>query len=118
MKNNLVKKIIRSLVVASLIVINVIYVVISSHAMNPIIHPLLFCAAIILIMLANVFTSIMYLLGKEIKIVRIVISSISLVAYLSILIFMVHSDYYAWTSAGLSLVLLMLDIFFKPLKCE
>lgn len=118
MKNNLVKKIIRSLVVASLIVINVIYVVISSRAMNPIIHPLLFCAAIILIMLANVFTSIMYLLGKEIKIVRIVISSISLATYLSILIFMAHHDYYAWTSAGLSLVLLMLDIFFKPLKCE
>ena len=118
MKNNLVKKIIRSLVATSLIVINVIYVVISSRAMNPIIHPLLLCAAIILIMLANIFTSIMYLLSKEIKIVRIVISSISLVTYLSILIFMAHQDYYAWTSAGLSLVLLMLDIFFKPLKCE
>ena len=118
MKSNLVKKIIRTLAAASLIVINVIYVVLASRTMNPIIHPLLFCAAIILIMLANVFTSIMYLLGKEIKIVRIVISSISLVAYLSILIFMGHHDYYAWTSAGLSLVLLMLDIFLKPLKHE
>ena len=85
--------------------------------MNPIIPVQLYYAFLVLIMLANIFTSIMYLLDKNIKVIRIIVSSISLVFYLAQIIKFYHF-YFAWICAGICLVLLLLDIFLKPLNHE
>ena len=118
MKNNLVKKIIRSSIVTMLIIISTLYtVIVSSTAMNPIVPVPLYCAVLILIMAVNLLTLIMYLLNKEIKVIRIIVSSISLAFYLAIVVVFLY-DYYAWSCTIILLALLILDIFFKPLKHE
>ena len=117
MKNNLIKKIIRSLVVSLLIVIDALYIAILWEAMNPIMPPLFYYIVLILITVPNIFTLVLYLLNKEIKVIRIIVSSISLLLCLTLVVIF-YRDYLAWACISVLLALLMLDIFLKPLKRE
>ena len=117
MKNNLIKKIIRSLVVSLLIVIDALYIAILWEAMNPIMPPSFYYIVLILITVPNIFTLVLYLLNKEIKVIRIIVSSISLLLCLTLVVIF-YRDYLAWACISVLLALLMLDIFFKPLKLE
>ena len=116
MKNSIVKKLVKTLFVAMLVVTNALYMILTKP-MNPVIPVPLYYSALILIVVINIFTLTMYLLNKDIKVIRIIVSSISLAFYLTLII-MFHHDYYAWICACLSLVLLILNIFLKPLHNE
>ena len=117
MKNNLIKKIIRSIVVSLLIVIDALYIAILWEAMNPIMPPSFYYIVLILITVPNIFTLVLYLLNKEIKVIRIIVSSISLLLCLTLVVIF-YRDYLAWACISVLLALLMLDIFLKPLKRE
>ena len=115
MKKRIFKKIARSFVALGLVLTGAFYIFAMFNGKNYLLPIAMIVSTFALLLLSCLIISVLYLLNFNIKVVRIITSSISRACFLAIIVIF-HHDFYAWTCMTFSLGLLILDIFLKPLK--